>query len=300
MLFRSQAYVNMPREPIPALFWTACFSFAPAEMVERVPFDDKYPYLFLGEEICMNLRLYTHGFNVYGPTQHILYHIESRDYRPTFWELFHANKMPANASFAVTDEDRAERKALHAESIKRMAQLIYNHPHHDIPDQYGLGVVRSYEQFCKFIGIDFQKQQAKEHTRYGRTEQPGPEELYAKVVKNTAVVLAPPYMAKMPARLQQLSQPNVRVQQGRMLMKPVNMQNQMGNKRGQNMTKMTGLTGGAMFDPAQAPKQKQIPRTRTGPSGQNKPWLRQTQSAQVRPHGPPQARSYAQGMWGKP
>ena len=66
------------------------------------------------------------------------------------------------------------------------------------------------------------------------------------------------------------------------------------------MTKMTGLTGGAMFDPAQAPKQKQIPRTRTGPSGQNKPWLRQTQSAQVRPHGPPQARSYAQGMWGKP
>jgi hypothetical protein len=288
-----QAFINMPRQPLVSLFWTACFSFASSDMIENVPFDDQYPYLFLGEEICMNLRLYTHGYNVYNPTQHILYHAESREYRPTFWELFYANKKPMNASFEVTDDQRTERKNTHLASLKRVSQLIYNHADHDIPDQYGLGAVRSYQQFCDFIGINFEKQQAQEHTKYGRTKQLSAEEQYAKIIKNTS---------------QPSGQPS---SQPRNMMRPMNMQHRaiptpMGGRPG-SMTKMTGMTGGAAFDPAMAPKPKQIPRTRTGVSMQNKPWLRQAQTNQVNQAGkmqmprmgPPQPMAYAKGAWGR-
>jgi hypothetical protein len=179
-----QSFKNMPREPIPALFWTACFSFASSTMVHEVPFDKEYPFLFLGEEICMNMRMWTHGYDVYNPSKHVLFHIESRDYRPTFWELFHEHRTPTNASFTVTEEDRKVRKVQHTASIQRMSQLLCNYKNYE----KGLGNVRSYAEFCDFIGINFVKQQAKDYTTFGRTKVPSREEQYAKMAENTAVV----------------------------------------------------------------------------------------------------------------
>lgn len=312
-----QAYVNMPREPIRSLFWTACFSFAPASVLEYVPFDDGFPYLFLGEEICMNLRLFTHGYDVFGPTQHILYHIETRSYRPTFWELFYVHTQPKDASFKVTDADRDTRKAIMNASIARMSQLLYNHPEHGIPDRYGLGHVRTYEQFCDFIGINFEKQQAEQHTHLGRTRQPSKEEQYAKTVKNTAV----PMMMQTPKQQTQMRQSQVpqgtRTQQKQQLMRKTGFQGQrtpqmtqttrmqvpqmnqtqqrmprmqqaavmnglkpmpMQKAQQTRMTKLTGLTGAGVPEQT-APKQ--IPRTRTQQFGR------------------PQPQAYVPGMWGK-
>ncbi len=279
-----QAYKNMPREPIRALFWTACFSFAASSMLQEVPFDDGYPYLFLGEEICMNLRLFTHGYDVYGPSKHILYHIKNRDYRPTYWELFYAKRLPQNASFTVTDAERHARKAEYDASLSRMSQLLFNHPEHGISEQYALGHERSYKQFCDFIGINFEKQVVKEHTRLGRTNQPSKEEQYAKMVEN-ANQSKNQMMRSMPQKMNLANFTNKQQQSGRQSQKPWMPQ--------PRMTPMTGLTGGGLIP--QQSKPKEIPRTRVP----RQTGLKAIPGIQQR-SGPPRASEYARGMWGKP
>lgn len=290
-----QAYKNMPREPIRALFWTAAFSFAPGSMIAEVPFDDGYPFLFLGEEICMNLRLFTWGYDVYGPSQHVLYHVKDREYRPTFWELFYSTQLPRNASFQVTEEERSARKAQHSQSIKRMSRLLLNDPQDDddysIPAQYGLGTVRSYADFCDFIGINFQTQQVKEHSTLGRTKHPTKEEQYAKMVEHESK--APKLMKMVQMRPMNM----VTSKQDMKSMTPSQRWSRPQSNHAMqalpaqprhptSMTRMTGLTGGGqMFDPAKHP-QKEIPRTRP----QQKP---------QKATGPPRPRAYAQGSWGK-
>ncbi len=294
-----QAFKNMPREPVRALFWTACFSFASASMLKEVPFDDGYPYLFLGEEIYMNMRLFTHGYDVFNPSKHILYHLENRDYRPIFWELTHVDKPPKDASFVVTDEERDARKTLHLASMKRMSQILYNHPEHGIDDKYALGQERSYKEFCDFIGINFEKQVVKEHTRFGRTPHPSKEEQYAKMVENKTEKIAKLNMAPINMKMNQ--------GQGRMnghkqathltpRMNPMKMnQNKMNgtNVRNGSMTKMTGLTGGGIQTTPTQPKE--IPRTRV-PRVNGMPKQNAVQTGRT---GPPRAREYAIGMWGK-
>ena len=257
-LATKELFVNMPREPIRSLFWMAGFSFASSSMIAEVPFDNNYPYLFLGEEMSMNLRLFTHGYDVFNPSQHILYHIEDREYRPTFWELFYVHRKPKSASFTVSDGDRDARKNQMDASVQRMAQLLYNHPEHGV----ALGKVRTYAQFCDFIGINFEKQIAEAHTTLGRTKRPSKDETFAKMAGAQAAM---PTTA-LPKSVQQ--QPRPMMQKS---MKPT------------PMTKMTGLTGGGMVSNQQPPKQ--IPRTRM-------PQFRG-------PSATPQPRAYAKGIWGK-
>ena len=279
-----QVYANTPREPIRSLFWAACFSFAAASMARDVPFDDSYPYLFLGEEICINLCLFTHGYDVFNPSQHILYHIEDREYRPTFWELFYTNMKPKNASFTVTDAERESRKAELNASTQRMAQLL----HH--ASTRGLGSVRSYEAFCDFIGIDFEKQHVEQHCVLGRTKQPNREELYAKTSTTNAATPIPspnimtqvtnraghPTPVRTPARLAAPARS----------LPPMSMANKQQQMMKQHQRNPRTPDGGAMRTGMAATQPpKQIPKTRVPPfSG--------------RP-GAPQPRAYANGMWGK-
>lgn len=84
-------YTNVPAASTPMLpscFWAACFSFAPASMLMHVPYDPYCPYVFIGEEYSMAMRLYSHGFQLFAPNVQILYHLTNREYRPTYWEQF--------------------------------------------------------------------------------------------------------------------------------------------------------------------------------------------------------------------
>jgi len=55
------AMQRIPEQPVPSLFWVACYSFGLGSQIREVPFDPFCPYVFVGEEISMTARLWTHG-----------------------------------------------------------------------------------------------------------------------------------------------------------------------------------------------------------------------------------------------
>ena len=74
----------MPYAP----FVAAGFFVAPARFLAEVPFDPFLPWVFMGEEISLSTRLWTHGWDIFAPPTNVVAH-EYRPGRlglPKFWE----------------------------------------------------------------------------------------------------------------------------------------------------------------------------------------------------------------------
>ncbi len=56
----------------------AGFFFARAEFLTDVPFDPYLPWCFMGEEIALSFRAWTHGWGIYAPRKNVFAH----QYRP--------------------------------------------------------------------------------------------------------------------------------------------------------------------------------------------------------------------------
>lgn len=74
--------------PTQVAFIAAGFFFTRAEWLTDVPFDPYLPFVFMGEEIMLSLRSWTHGWDIYAPRKDYFAH----QYRPgsmglpKFWE----------------------------------------------------------------------------------------------------------------------------------------------------------------------------------------------------------------------
>lgn len=74
--------------PSQIAYIAAGFFFARAEFLTDVPFDPYLPWCFMGEEIALSLRAWTHGWDIYAPRKNLIAH----QYRPgrmglpKFWE----------------------------------------------------------------------------------------------------------------------------------------------------------------------------------------------------------------------
>jgi len=140
---RSEPMARAPLYPAPSPFLSAGLLFAPAEAFREVPYD---PHLyFIGEEIALAVRLYTHGWDVFTPNRVVAYH----DYtpcpaRPRHWE---------DASDAATLSARARARLRHILGMEHsadpevLAEL----------DRYGLGTARGLAAFERASGIDFRR-----------------------------------------------------------------------------------------------------------------------------------------------
>ena len=64
-------------------FVAAGFFFTRAEFLRDVPFDPFMPWLFMGEEIALSMRAWTHGWNIYAPRKNLISH----QYRPGYMGL---------------------------------------------------------------------------------------------------------------------------------------------------------------------------------------------------------------------
>ena len=79
---------NEEDAPSQIAYIAAGFFFARAEFLIDVPFDPYLPWCFMGEEIALSLRAWTHGWNIYAPRKNYIAH----QYRPgrmglpKFWE----------------------------------------------------------------------------------------------------------------------------------------------------------------------------------------------------------------------
>ena len=141
--------------PTPSLFWAAGFNFCPAQAMLDVPYDAKTPHLFFGEEIGMAARLWTSGWDFFTPGRSVVFHLWTRDHRPTFREL---------RSATTEAEQRASLARVH-----RLLQLDAGEEDDAMIDfgPYGLGAQRTLAEFEAFIGVEPRTRALTERARLG-------------------------------------------------------------------------------------------------------------------------------------
>ena len=129
-------------------FLTACNLFGPSQWITDVPYDPDM--FFLGEEISLAARSFTHGYNHYATNQNMAYHKHDRGYRKVYSD----------------DHYRVVGK-LSEISGKRLESLLMKT--NEIPlGMYGLGNIRSLEQYEKYAGINFKDRFVSEQAKTGR------------------------------------------------------------------------------------------------------------------------------------
>jgi [Skp1-protein]-hydroxyproline N-acetylglucosaminyltransferase len=167
-----QNFAVTPQVPYPSLFWAAGFSFSLGELIRQVPYDDQCPFLFLGEEMGLAIRYFTHGWDFFAPGVNIVYHLLKRTYRNTFWEQVYKKNC------VVDDTTRMARKQMEEYAVQRTNDLIYGRLSPE--DPYGLGTVRTVKDWERYAGIDIRAQTATPRSFAGLSPQASAEEKWAK------------------------------------------------------------------------------------------------------------------------
>jgi len=165
--------LKLPKTPLPSILWAGGFSFARTQILEEVPYDINCNFVFLGEEISMAVRLFTHGWDTYSPKTMLVHHLWDRNYRPLFWEqIYRKNSV-------VTAQTRAKHKAMETEAVERIQKLIWlgecSEP------EYGLGTERTLEEFKEMSGLDLINAEFLPRAGRGLSADPTEEELSCKM-----------------------------------------------------------------------------------------------------------------------
>ena len=130
-------------QAVPGCHVAAGFIFCAGSFVEEVPYD---PYLYFhGEEQSLAVRAYTRGWDIFHPTWVPLYHLYKEANTPHETHHWHGD----------VDAQRAFTSAYLTERAKnRLTQLLCGD---GLPGAYGLGNVRTLDEFITFSGIDYKQ-----------------------------------------------------------------------------------------------------------------------------------------------
>lgn len=130
-------------EPVAGCHVSAGFLFARGQFVEEVPYD---PYLYFhGEEQSLAVRAFTRGWDIFHPLTMPLYHLYKSEGTPYATHHWHGQ----------TEARRAFRSAYLTERARlRLNRLLMGD---GLPGAYGLGSVRSMDDFAALSGIDYRK-----------------------------------------------------------------------------------------------------------------------------------------------
>jgi hypothetical protein len=144
--------------PIRARFYSAHFAFTIGAFCEDVKHDPSL--YFLGEEITIAVRAFTHGYDLYHPHQIIVWHEYTRNYRRKHWDDHNGSVDP----WHVRDSAAGDRIATLLG--QRCAALDLG--------EFGLGTSRSLSDYEQYAGINFKLRQVQEYTRQNHPP-PNPE-----------------------------------------------------------------------------------------------------------------------------
>jgi len=135
--------------PHHACFVAAGFLIAHGSIVANVPFDPFMPFLFMGEEISLSIRLWTSGYDIYAPSIDVVRHEYVRKESPKFWE-----------SVGMVFSNPSIHNALTDIIIPRVQALVgwkdkpaYMRSVYTRQEDYGCGEKRSSSQFVQTMQI---------------------------------------------------------------------------------------------------------------------------------------------------
>lgn len=121
-------------KPCPSHTILAGLLFAPGKFVEEIPYDERIS--FMGEELCIALRAYTRGWDIYAPNKMVAWHFYKRKQNPKIWSD-QVNKSKWN--MLEFESQKIQRKILLAEE----------------QGVFGIGDYQRYLDYQKMIGFDF-------------------------------------------------------------------------------------------------------------------------------------------------
>lgn len=141
-----------PGVPFKTATVSAGFMFARSEAFIECPFD---PYIyFFWDEISLAARLWTHGWDLYSPCRVLVWHYWDREARPKHWDD-HKN--------LKAEDDRTKARVAH---LLRIESCDDGEVVKDL-DKYGLGKVRTLEEFQVFSGVNYRKRTVAEFAQRG-------------------------------------------------------------------------------------------------------------------------------------
>jgi hypothetical protein len=135
--------------PIPARFYSGHFAFTIGAFCEEVKHD---PLLyFLGEEITIAVRAFTHGYQLYHPHQVIVWHEYTRNYRRKHWDDHNGSVNP----WYARDNAAGDRIATLLGQCSNAVDL----------GEFGLGTSRRLSDYEQYAGVNFRLRLVQDYTR---------------------------------------------------------------------------------------------------------------------------------------
>jgi [Skp1-protein]-hydroxyproline N-acetylglucosaminyltransferase len=137
---------------IPCRLYAAGFNFGLSSIIKDVPYDPTLDFLFFGEELSMAVRFYTHGYDLYSPSETVVFHLWSRSHRPTI----------QSSKSVISEKEKEERRkaSLHIVRQQLLGDDYRNNAH-------GLGTTRTANQFSNALGVDFRTKSIRDEAQIG-------------------------------------------------------------------------------------------------------------------------------------
>ncbi|CAJ1421387.1 unnamed protein product [Effrenium voratum] len=156
------------QEPQSSFFWSAHFSFSSSQVLAEVPYDPQLLMLFFGEEILMTVRLFTHGWDLFSPSEGLFFHLWKRDYRRVYAE---------DMSELYQELGRKSRRRLHS-LLGSGPTPFFQEPQQAWPlpgpplqdllvDPFGLGTKRSLQAYESAAGVCFRERRISDRALRG-------------------------------------------------------------------------------------------------------------------------------------
>jgi hypothetical protein len=145
--------------PVAARFFSAHFAFSRGSFLQDCPHDPQL--YFLGEEITLAVRAYTHGYDLFHPVRPAIHHHYGRDGRPKHWD---DHPLVPGQSFGSRLRD-------YMSKARARALLGIEESPADF-GRFGLGDARSLADYERHAGIGFKERWISDAARNGKP--PGP------------------------------------------------------------------------------------------------------------------------------
>eukprot|EP01062_Namystynia_karyoxenos_P073168 TRINITY_DN70007_c0_g1_i1.p1 TRINITY_DN70007_c0_g1~~TRINITY_DN70007_c0_g1_i1.p1 ORF type:complete len:716 (+),score=223.14 TRINITY_DN70007_c0_g1_i1:77-2224(+) len=145
------------QQPRHSSFIAAGFYAAHSSFMHKFDFDPFMPYLFMGEEICLTARFWTHGFDIYAPAVDIVRHEYIRKEAMKYWEsvdlVFSRSNMHNDLVSIIIP------RVQHVVGFPEASDPASIEPRSLLTkvEQFGVGKERSLKDFLSLVGLDLGK-----------------------------------------------------------------------------------------------------------------------------------------------
>ena len=154
-----EAVPTIKGSPMLQPYWAAGYSFSRGHFVVTVPYDFYQPMIFQGEEMSIGIRGWSIGYDFYAPERSVCFHHyaegknkRKRDKVPHYWE---------NSNQYAGAGVKAMFRLLGV--VRMTPEISPDKWDHSEEEKYGLGGVRTPEDFYEMFGVDVVHKKTEQH-----------------------------------------------------------------------------------------------------------------------------------------